>query len=177
MPLGFWDDPGDARYHAAYFERFPGAWHQGDFAEWTEHGGVVIHGRSDATLNPGGVRIGTAEIYRQVDSLDDVLESLVIGQEWDGDVRVVLFVVLRDGVGAHRRAQGHDPRSDPIGCLAAPRAGPDHRGHRPAADPQRQAQRARRPRRRARPDASRTSRPSRTPSRSSSSPRSSELAR
>jgi len=98
MPLGFWDDPGDARYRAAYFERFPGAWHQGDFAGWTEHGGVVIHGRSDATLNPGGVRIGTAEIYRQVDALDEVLESLVIAQSWDGDVRVVLFVVLREGV-------------------------------------------------------------------------------
>jgi acetoacetyl-CoA synthetase len=97
MPLGFWDDPGDARYRAAYFERFPGAWHQGDFAEWTEHGGIVIGGRSDATLNPGGVRIGTAEIYRQVEALDEVVESLVIGQQWDGDVRVVLFVVLRDG--------------------------------------------------------------------------------
>jgi acetoacetyl-CoA synthetase len=98
MPLGFWDDPDDARYRRAYFERFPGVWHQGDFAAWTEHGGVVIHGRSDATLNPGGVRIGTAEIYRQVDTIDEVLESLVIAQPWDGDVRVVLFVVLRDGV-------------------------------------------------------------------------------
>jgi len=97
MPLGFWDDPDGARYRAAYFERFPGIWHQGDFAEWTEHGGVIIHGRSDATLNPGGVRIGTAEIYRQVEALDDVEESLVIGQDWDGDVRIVLFVVLRDG--------------------------------------------------------------------------------
>ena len=96
MPLCFWDDPDDVRYRAAYFERFPGAWHQGDFAEWTEHGGVVIRGRSDATLNPGGVRIGTAEIYRQVDALDEVLESLVIAQDWDSDVRVVLFVVLRD---------------------------------------------------------------------------------
>ena len=97
MPLGLWDDPGDERFRATYFERFPGAWHQGDYAEWTEHGGMVIHGRSDATLNPGGVRIGTAEIYRQVETLDDVVESLVIGQDWEGDVRVVLFVVLRDG--------------------------------------------------------------------------------
>ncbi len=97
LPLGFWDDPGDARYRAAYFERFPGAWHQGDFAEWTAHDGIVIHGRSDATLNPGGVRIGTAEIYRQVEALDEILESLVIAQSWDGDVRVVLFVVLRPG--------------------------------------------------------------------------------
>jgi acetoacetyl-CoA synthetase len=98
MPLGFWSDPDDARYRAAYFERFPGVWHQGDFAEWTEHGGIVIRGRSDATLNPGGVRIGTAEIYRQVELLDEIVESLVVGQEWDGDVRIVLFVVLRDGV-------------------------------------------------------------------------------
>ena len=97
MPIGFWNDPGDARYRATYYERFPGMWHQGDFAEWTEHGGIIIHGRSDATLNPGGVRIGTAEIYRQVEGLDEVDESLVIGQRWDDDVRIVLFVVLRDG--------------------------------------------------------------------------------
>ena len=98
MPLGFWGDDDGSRYHGAYFERFPGMWHQGDFAERTESGGFVIHGRSDATLNPGGVRIGTAEIYRVVDRFDDVLESLVIGQEWEGDTRVVLFVRLRDGV-------------------------------------------------------------------------------
>jgi acetoacetyl-CoA synthetase len=98
MPLGFWNDPGDERYRAAYYERFPGVWHQGDFAEWTEHAGIIIHGRSDATLNPGGVRIGTAEIYRQVEALDEIVESLVIGQEWDDDVRIVLFVVLRPGV-------------------------------------------------------------------------------
>jgi acetoacetyl-CoA synthetase len=97
MPLGFWNDSGGARYRAAYFERFPGGWCQGDFAERTEHGGFRIHGRSDAVLNPGGVRIGTAEIYRQVEQIDDVLEALVIGQEWHGDVRVVLFVTLRDG--------------------------------------------------------------------------------
>ncbi len=97
MPLGFWDDPGDERFDAAYFERFPGRWHQGDFAEWTDAGGMVIHGRSDATLNPGGVRIGTAEIYRQVDAVPEVLESLVIGQQWDGDTRVVLFVRLAPG--------------------------------------------------------------------------------
>jgi acetoacetyl-CoA synthetase len=98
MPLGFWNDPGDERYRAAYFDRFPDAWHQGDYAERTEHDGFVIQGRSDATLNPGGVRIGTAEIYRRVDALDEVIESLVVGQEWDDDVRVVLFVRLRDGV-------------------------------------------------------------------------------
>jgi acetoacetyl-CoA synthetase len=98
MPIGFWNDPGDAKYHAAYFERFPGIWCHGDFAEWTAHGGIIIHGRSDATLNPGGVRIGTAEIYRQVEQIPEVLEALAIGQDWDNDVRVVLFVRLRDGV-------------------------------------------------------------------------------
>jgi acetoacetyl-CoA synthetase len=98
MPLGFWNDPGDVRYRAAYFERFPGVWCHGDFAELTEHGGVIIYGRSDATLNPGGVRIGTAEIYRQVEQLDEIEESLVIGQDWKGDVRVVLFVRLKAGV-------------------------------------------------------------------------------
>jgi len=97
MPLGFWNDPDGSRYRAAYFERFPGVWCHGDFAETTEHGGFVIHGRSDAVLNPGGVRIGTAEIYRQVEQLDEVIEALVVGQEWEGDTRVVLFVVLREG--------------------------------------------------------------------------------
>jgi acetoacetyl-CoA synthetase len=95
MPVGFWDDPNGERYRAAYFSRFPNVWHHGDFAEWTEHRGMIIHGRSDATLNPGGVRIGTAEIYRQVEQLEEVQESIVIGQEWDNDVRVVLFVVLK----------------------------------------------------------------------------------
>ncbi len=97
MPLGFWNDPDGAKYRAAYFERFPGVWHHGDFAEVTEHGGFVIHGRSDATLNPGGVRIGTAEIYAQVERIPEVLEALAIGQEFDGDVRVVLFVRLAPG--------------------------------------------------------------------------------
>jgi acetoacetyl-CoA synthetase len=98
MPLGFWKDPDGARYRSAYFEHFPGVWCHGDFAEVTEHGGFVIHGRSDAVLNPGGVRIGTAEIYRQVEQLDEVVEGLVVGQAWRGDTRVVLFVVLREGV-------------------------------------------------------------------------------
>ncbi len=96
-PGGFWNDPGGRRYRRAYFERFPGVWAHGDFAEETPDGGFVIHGRSDAVLNPGGVRIGTAEIYRQVEKLDEVLESLAIGQQWADDVRVVLFVVLRPG--------------------------------------------------------------------------------
>jgi acetoacetyl-CoA synthetase len=96
MPVGFWNDPSGVKYRAAYFERFPGVWHHGDFVAWSEHGGIVIYGRSDATLNPGGVRIGTAEIYRQVEQLDEVIESIVVGQDWDHDVRVVLFVVLRE---------------------------------------------------------------------------------
>jgi acetoacetyl-CoA synthetase len=97
MPVGFWNDPSGEKYRAAYFSRFPNIWHHGDFAEWTAHGGMIIHGRSDATLNPGGVRIGTAEIYRQVEQLAEVQESIVIGQAWDNDVRVVLFVVLKPG--------------------------------------------------------------------------------
>ncbi len=98
MPVGFWNDDDGARYRAAYFETYADVWRHGDWVEETAHGGFVIHGRSDATLNPGGVRIGTAEIYRQVEPLDEVLEALVIGQRWDGDTRVVLFVRLRDGV-------------------------------------------------------------------------------
>jgi acetoacetyl-CoA synthetase len=102
MPLGFWNDADGQRYRAAYFERFPGLWCHGDFAERTERDGYIIYGRSDATLNPGGVRIGTAEIYRQVERLDEIVESLVIGQNWPpgdmSDVRVVLFVRLRDGL-------------------------------------------------------------------------------
>ncbi len=98
MPVGFWNDPDGAKYHAAYFDKYPNVWRHGDWCEITAHGGIVIYGRSDAVLNPGGVRIGTAEIYRQVESLDEVVESLVIGQDWEGDVRVVLFVKLREGL-------------------------------------------------------------------------------
>ena len=102
MPLGFWGDDDGSKYHAAYFDRFPNVWCHGDFCEITAHGGLVIYGRSDATLNPGGVRIGTAEIYRQVEKLHEVVESLVIGQDWPpqnpSDVRVVLFVKLREGM-------------------------------------------------------------------------------
>lgn len=101
MPVRFWNDPDGAKYHAAYFERFPGVWCHGDWVELTEHDGLIIYGRSDATLNPGGVRIGTAEIYRQVEQLPEIVESLVIGQDWPpgdvGDSRVVLFVKLQDG--------------------------------------------------------------------------------
>ena len=98
MPLGFWNDADGKKYRSAYFSRFDNIWHHGDFAEWTEHGGLIIHGRSDATLNPGGVRIGTAEIYRQVEQLEEVQESIVIGQDWEHDVRVVLFVILKPGL-------------------------------------------------------------------------------
>jgi acetoacetyl-CoA synthetase len=98
MPIYFWNDSEGAKYRAAYFSRFPGVWCHGDFMELTERGTAIIYGRSDATLNPGGVRIGTAEIYRQVEQLDEVVEGLVIGQQWDNDVRVVLFVRLRDGL-------------------------------------------------------------------------------
>ena len=101
MPVGFWNDTDGSKYHAAYFDRFENIWCHGDFAELTAHGGMIIYGRSDATLNPGGVRIGTAEIYRQVEQLPEVVESLVIGQDWppgkNDDVRVVLFVKLADG--------------------------------------------------------------------------------
>jgi acetoacetyl-CoA synthetase len=99
MPVYFWNDPDGSRYRSAYFDVYPNTWRHGDWAELTEHDGVIIHGRSDATLNPGGVRIGTAEIYRQVEQLPEVLESLVIGQDvGEGDVRIVLFVRLAPGV-------------------------------------------------------------------------------
>jgi acetoacetyl-CoA synthetase len=98
MPVGFWNDPDGAKYYDAYFARFPGVWCHGDYMELTPRGTAVIYGRSDAVLNPGGVRIGTAEIYRQVEQLPEVVESLVIGQDWERDVRVVLFVRLRDGL-------------------------------------------------------------------------------
>jgi acetoacetyl-CoA synthetase len=97
-PLGFWNDDDGTRFREAYFDRWPNVWAHGDYGEITATGGIVIHGRSDAVLNPGGVRIGTAEIYRQVERIPEVLESIVIGQQWDDDVRVVLFVVLRAGL-------------------------------------------------------------------------------
>jgi acetoacetyl-CoA synthetase len=98
MPVGFWNDPDGQRYRAAYFERFPGVWHHGDFATLTEHDGLIIHGRSDAVLNPGGVRIGTAELYSAVESLPEVVEALAVAQDWNEDVRVVLFVKLAPGI-------------------------------------------------------------------------------
>ncbi|MEE4638990.1 MAG: acetoacetate--CoA ligase [Wenzhouxiangella sp.] len=98
MPVSFWNDPAGEKYRSAYFDTWPGIWSHGDYARLTPRGGVVIYGRSDATLNPGGVRIGTAEIYRQVEKLDEVLESVCVGQDWEDDVRVVLFVRLREGL-------------------------------------------------------------------------------
>jgi acetoacetyl-CoA synthetase len=98
QPAFFWADESGEKYHNAYFARFPNIWHHGDYVMLTDRGGIVIYGRSDATLNPGGVRIGTAEIYRHVEQLEEVVESIVIGQDWDSDVRVVLFVILRSGL-------------------------------------------------------------------------------
>jgi len=97
MPVSFWNDTGGAKYRAAYFERFPNVWCHGDYAELTEHDGVIIYGRSDTVLNPGGVRIGTSEIYRIVEQFEEVTEGIAVGQEWDGDVRVVLFLRIQTG--------------------------------------------------------------------------------
>lgn len=127
MPVMFWNDPTGEKYHNAYFARFPSIWCHGDFAEITPHGGMIIHGRSDATLNPGGVRIGTAEIYAQVERIPDVIEAIAIGQDWDGDVRVVLFVRLKPGaplddalVARIRRQirEGASPRHVPAKVIA-----------------------------------------------------------
>jgi len=129
MPIKFWNDPDDAKYKAAYFEHFPGVWRHGDWATMTSRGGIVIHGRSDATLNPGGVRIGTAEIYRQVEAFDEILEALVVGQSWDNDVRVILFVRMAehatlndDLVTSIKQAirNGATPRHVPAQIIAVP---------------------------------------------------------
>ena len=127
MPVMFWNDPNGEKYHNAYFARFPNIWCHGDFAEWTEHGGIIIHGRSDATLNPGGVRIGTAEIYAQVERIPEVVEALAIGQDWDNDVRVVLFVRLRAGVALDEALIDAHQAADPPRRIAAPCAGEDRR--------------------------------------------------
>jgi acetoacetyl-CoA synthetase len=120
MPVAFWNDPDGAKYRAAYFDVYPGVWRHGDWAQLTSHDGLIIEGRSDATLNPGGVRIGTAEIYRQAEQLPEVVESLVVGQEWDGDVRIVLFVRLREGVTLD------DPLRDRIRRRIREHASPQH---------------------------------------------------
>jgi acetoacetyl-CoA synthetase len=127
MPVMFWNDDGGAKYKAAYFERFDHIWCHGDWIERTAHGGFIIHGRSDATLNPGGVRIGTAEIYRQVEQIPEILESIAVGQDWDNDVRVVLFVrmkpdhVLNDDIRDRIKKQirnGASPRHVPAKIIA-----------------------------------------------------------
>ena len=97
MPIGFWNDENNAKYKRAYYERYENVWHHGDWVEKTKHHGLIVHGRSDATLNPGGVRIGTAEIYRQVEQVEVVEESIAVGQNWQGDVRVILFVKMKEG--------------------------------------------------------------------------------
>ncbi len=97
MPVKFWNDDGDKKYKSSYFERYKNVWYHGDFAEITDNGGFIIYGRSDTTLNPGGVRLGTAEIYSEVEKFDEIKESIVIGQPWDGDIRIILFVVLNQG--------------------------------------------------------------------------------
>ncbi len=119
MPIGFWDDADGRKYRAAYFERFPNVWHHGDYAELTAHDGVIIYGRSDAVLNPGGVRIGTAEIYRIVEEFAEIAESIVVGQEWGDDTRVVLFVRLQPG--ATLDAQLEQRLRDAIKNRASPR--------------------------------------------------------
>ena len=129
MPVAFWNDPDGHKYRAAYFERFPGVWHHGDYAELTEHDGIVIYGRSDAVLNPGGVRIGTAEIYSAVESLPEITEAIAVGQDWQGDVRVILFVRLQDGVDLDKSLKDRirtairtntTPRHVPAKILAVP---------------------------------------------------------
>ncbi len=120
MPVAFWNDADGAKYRSAYFEHYPGVWRHGDWARLTDHDGLMITGRSDATLNPGGVRIGTAEIYRQVEQLPEVVESLVIGQDWDGDVRIVLFVRLRPG------SSLDEPLRDRLKRLIREHASPHH---------------------------------------------------
>jgi acetoacetyl-CoA synthetase len=129
MPVAFWNDPDGRKYRAAYFERFPGIWHHGDYATLTDHDGLVIHGRSDAVLNPGGVRIGTAEIYAVVESLEEIVEALAVGQDWRGDVRVILFVRLKPGVELDETLKKHirdairagtTPRHVPAKIIAVP---------------------------------------------------------
>ncbi len=129
MPLGFWDDENGEKYHNAYFSKYPNIWWHGDYAEWTENGGMIIHGRSDATLNPGGVRIGTAEIYAQVEKMPEFADSLAIGQSWDKDTRIILFVVLAEDQVLdgdlisrlkHQIRTGASPRHVPAKIIAVP---------------------------------------------------------
>lgn len=129
MPVKFWNDPDGAKYKSAYFDHFPGIWRHGDWATLKQNGGVIIHGRSDATLNPGGVRIGTAEIYRQVEAFDAIAEALVVGQNWKDDIRIVLFVRLAERAELNNKLkkdinlairQGASPRHVPTFIIAVP---------------------------------------------------------
>ena len=120
MPVAFWNDPDGSKYHAAYFQDYPGVWRHGDFVRLTDHGGVVVYGRSDTTLNPGGVRIGTAEIYSPVEAMEEIADSLVVGQQWENDLRVVLFVALRPGLSLD------DPLRDKIRQTILSAATPRH---------------------------------------------------
>ena len=143
VPLGFVGDEDGSRLRAAYFDRFPGVWAHGDFAERTASGGFVIHGRSDATLNANGVRIGTAEIYRIVEGLDEITEALAVGQAWDGDTRIVLFVTLAPGADLDDALTRPDPAGaaragEPASCARRDRGGPGAATH-----PQQQDRRAR----------------------------------
>lgn len=129
MPIYFWDDPRFEKYHAAYFDRYPNIWRHGDFIEINERGGVIIYGRSDATLNPGGVRIGTAEIYRQVEGIEGIEDSLVVGQNWKGDIRVILFLKMAEGKDLTEEMKGNiksvlrsnaSPRHVPAKIISVP---------------------------------------------------------
>jgi acetoacetyl-CoA synthetase len=129
MPIYFWDDADGRKYHAAYFDVYPNVWRHGDYIEINDRGGVTIYGRSDATLNPGGVRIGTAEIYRQLEQMDAIEDSIVVGQAWRNDVRVVLFVKLSQGISLDDDLQqqirtsirtGVSPRHVPAKIVAVP---------------------------------------------------------
>ena len=116
MPIYFWKDPDNKKYRSAYFERFPNVWHHGDYAELTENEGMIIYGRSDATLNPGGVRIGTAEIYRVMEGLPEIQDSLVVGQDWQDDVRVILFVIMKEGEELTEELKGRIKKAIREGC-------------------------------------------------------------
>ena len=123
MPVYFWNDTNNEKYLNAYFKHYPNVWHHGDYIEITEHGGIIVYGRSDATLNPGGVRIGTAEIYRIVENIEDVLDSLVIGQKWKNDIRIILFVVLKPNIKINEDLK--TKIKDQIKILATPRHVPN----------------------------------------------------
>ena len=173
MPLGFWNDRGDERYHAAYFAKYPNVWTHGDWCELTERGTMLVYGRSDATLNPGGVRIGTAEIYGVVERIDEVEESVAIGQLWPPDnptdTRIVLFVKLRPGYALDDALEDRIRHEIRRHATPAPRAGAHRPGRRHPAHQERQGRRARGQGGGARHAGHATSTRSPTPKRSSSS--------